>query len=162
MITIQSRIHVDQIGGIEIFNFLINPTDREYQRWWPGTHIQLHNCVQNPNNVGNIVYMDEFVGKHRVKMMCIVTEAEPGKKLVWQMKKLIRLPVWLVLELKDGKEGVEITHTIKAGWEGVGRILDVIFRIYFSDEFTKAMDEHVKIEFPKLRDLLLATNSETA
>jgi hypothetical protein len=29
MITIQSRIHVDSISGMEIFNFLINPTDRE-------------------------------------------------------------------------------------------------------------------------------------
>jgi hypothetical protein len=162
MIKIQSRIHVDRIGGTEIFNFLINPTDREYQRWWPGTHLKLHNCAQKPNNVGNVVYMDEFVGKHRVKMTCIVTEAEPGKKLVWQMKKLIRLPVWLVLELEDDKEGVEITHTIKVGWEGIGRVLDIIFRIYFSDEFIKVMDEHVKIEFPKLRGLLLTADSETA
>ncbi len=89
-------------------------------------------------------------------MTCIVTEAEPGKKLIWQMKKLIRLPIWLVLEFEDDKEGVEITHTIKAGWEGIGRIFDSIFKIYFSDEFTKMMDEHAKIEFPKLGILLSA------
>jgi hypothetical protein len=160
MITIQSRIHVARIGGTEIFNFLINPTDREYQRWWPGTHIELHNRAQNPNNIGNILYMYEFIGERRVKMTCIVIEAEPGKKIVWQMKKLVRLPIWLALELKDDKEGVEITHTIKAGLEGIGRILDFFFRLYFSDEFAKVMDEHVKIEFPKLRDLLADVNSK--
>jgi len=147
---------------MEVFNFLINPTDREYQKWWPGTHIELHNLRQSPDIVGNIIYMDEFIGKHRVKMTAIVIEAEPGTKIIWQLKKLVRLPVWLSLELGDDKEGVEITHTIKAGFEGGGRILDFIFRLYFSNEFAKAMDEHVRIEFPKLRDLLSAASSRTA
>jgi hypothetical protein len=33
-------------------------------------------------------------------------------------------------------------------------VLDPLLRIYFSESFTRAMDEHVKTEFPKLRDML--------
>ena len=154
MITIQSKIHVDRIGGKEIFNFLMNPTDHEYQTWWPGTHLALHTLKRTPNNVGTIIYMDEFIGDRRVKASCIVIEAEPAKKVVWQVKKLIRLPIWFSLELEDDTEGVAITHTIRAGFEGVKGMYDVLFRLYFSDKFAAAMDEHVKIEFPKLRDML--------
>lgn len=161
MITIQSKIHVERISGMEIFNFLINPTDSAYQRWWPGTHLAFHNLRYSPRNVGNIVYMDEYVGKRRVKMTGIVTEAEPGKKIVWQLRKIIRLPIWLSLELEDDREGVAITHTIKAGFEGVGRILDVIFRVYLPDEFGKTMDEHAKTEFPKLGELLSSAKAVT-
>ena len=47
-----------------------------------------------------------------------------------------------------------ITHTIRAGFAGAGRILDPLLRIYLSESFTTAMDEHGKTEFPKLRDML--------
>jgi hypothetical protein len=102
--------------------------------------------------------MDEVIGKHRVKMAGIVIEAEPGKKIIWQLKQLIRLPIWLSLELEDDKEGVVVTHTIRAGFEGIGRVLDIFLQIYFSDEFRRAMDEHIKTEFPKLRDMLHQQN----
>ncbi len=39
---------------------------------------------------------------------------------------------------------------------GIGRLLDPIFRIYFSPRFERAMDEHVRAEFPRLRDMLRA------
>ncbi len=130
MITLQSKIHLDWIGGREIFDFLIDPTDREYQRWWSGTHLALHLLKQKPNNIGNVVYMDELIGKRRMKMTGIIIEAEPGKKILWQVKRFVRLPIWLSLDLKDDRDGVTITHTIKAGFTGIGRILDVILRAY--------------------------------
>ena len=37
---------------------------------------------------------------------------------------------------------------------GHGRPNVGILRIYFSESFTGALDEHVKTEFPKLRDML--------
>jgi hypothetical protein len=156
MLTIQSQLHVADITGTEMMNFLLHCTDREYQAWWKGTHLEFHTIKRYPNDVGNLVYMDEFVGKRRVRMMAIVTEVAPGQRIVWQMKKIIRLPVWFSLELKDDGAGVMLTHTIRAGFGGVGRILDPIFRLYFSNEFSRAMDEHAQIEFPKLRDLLHA------
>jgi hypothetical protein len=154
MFTIQSKLHLDHITGIDIFNFLINPDDREYQRWWPGTHLEYRLVKHSPHHVGDVVYMDEYVGKHRLKMTAIVTEAQPGKKIVWQMRRWIRLPVRLSIELEDDNKGVVLTHTIWAGAGGVGKIFDRLLRVYLSDEFAQAMDEHCKTEFAKLSDVL--------
>ena len=85
----------------------------------------------------------------------VVIDAIPGKQIIWQIQKIIRLPIWLTLELEDDKEGVTITHTITAGFIGSAKLFDVLFRLYFSRGFEIAMDEHVRIEFPLLRDLLL-------
>lgn len=156
MLTIQSQIQVAGVTGTEFVEFLLTCTDRQYQAWWRGTHLKFHTIKRYPNDVGNVVYMDEFIGKRRVKMMAIITEVVPDRKIVWQMKKIIRLPVWLSLELADNAEGVTLAHTIQVGFKGVGRILDPVLRIYFSNEFCTAMDEHAQIEFPNLRDMLRA------
>jgi len=153
MITLQSQLHVDGVRGNEIVDFLLTCTDQDYQAWWPGTHLQLHTLVRCPDNLGNIVFMDEFIGKRRVKMLGVVRVAEPTK-IVWQLKKVIPLPVWLTLELADDAAGVTLTHTIRAGFDGLGQLFDPLFRLYFSNEFEREMDEHVKTEFPMLRDLL--------
>ena len=105
------------------------------------------------------MYMDELIGARRVKMTGVVIEAIRGRKITWRLKKVFRLPVWLSLELNDDSDGVSITHTIRAGYEGPGRVLDRILRLYFSNEFTRAIDEHVKAEFPKLRDMLRGPNT---
>jgi len=156
MLIIQAQVYVPDITGAEMMMFMLHCTDREYQAWWQGTHLEFHTIKRYPNDVGNVVYMDEFVGKKRVKMMAIVTEVVPGQRIVWQLKKIIRLPVRLAIDLKDDAEGVMLTHTIRAGFRGVGKILDPFLRIYFSNEFSRAMDEHARIEFPKLRDMLRA------
>jgi hypothetical protein len=153
MITLQSQLHVDGVRGNEIVDFLLSYTDQAYQAWWPGTHLQLHTLACYPNSVGNIVFMDEFIGKRRIKTVGVVRIAEPAK-IVWQLKQRIPLPVWLTLDLVDDAAGVTITHTIRAGVKALGWLFDALFRMYFSDEFRRAMDEHVKAEFPKLRDLL--------
>ncbi|MBU0494209.1 MAG: hypothetical protein KKA73_08810 [Chloroflexi bacterium] len=149
-----SQVRVNGIRGVQVTDFLLNCTDREYQAWWPGTHLAFHTVEHHPSHVGNSVYMDEFVGQRRIKMMGIVTQVVPGKRIVWQMKKVVRLPVRLVLELEDDAAGATITHTIRAGFKGLGRLLDLFLRIYFSDEFARAMDEHAQTEFPRLRDVL--------
>lgn len=87
-------------------------------------------------------------------MTGVVVAAEPGRKIMWQLKKGIRLPVRLTVELADQERGVAIRHTITAGWTGLGRLLDPLFRLYFSSRFAAAMDEHVRTEFPLLRDRL--------
>ena len=101
--------------------------------------------------------LDEFIGECRVKMTGVVVEAIPGKKLVWQLKKGVRLPIRLSLELHDDEAGVLICHTIRVGFDGLGSVLDPAFRLYFSGKFAAAMDEHVKAEFPKLRVMLTRT-----
>lgn len=156
MLTVQSKVHVERISGMSIFNFLIDPGDDEYRKWWPGTHLEFHTLKHCPGNVGDVVYMDEYVGRRRVRMTGIVTEAEPGKKITWRLRMLFRLPVWLSVEFEDDSTGVAITHTITAGFRVPGRLLDGVFRLYFSNTFAQAMDEHVHIEFPRLGEILRA------
>ena len=155
MLTIQSAIVVDGITGREISDFLLTCTDESYRRWWPGTHLQLHTRARGTDHVGDVVFMDEFIGKRRVRMTGVVVEAVPGKKIVWRLKQWIRLPVSLTLELTDRDGGVALQHTIRGGFGGAGRILDPLFRLYLSTEFAAAMDDHVRTEFPLLRDRLV-------
>jgi hypothetical protein len=159
MIIIQSRLHISDLRASEVLDFLLNCTDEQYRAWWPGTHLQLHARARFPGHIGNIYYMDEFVGEYRVRMTGVVCGFEPGRKLVWQLKKGVTLPVWLSLELKDDDAGVAIVHTIEAGFRGLGRLFDPLLRLYFSDQFERAMDKHARAEFPKLRDLLRNADS---
>ncbi len=87
-------------------------------------------------------------------MTAVVVEAEPGRKIVWQMKKGIRLPAWLTIEVTDRIGCVDVRHTITAGWAGPGRLLDPLLKMYLSPEFATAMDQHVHTEFPLIRKRL--------
>lgn len=62
--------------------------------------------------------MDELIGRRHVRMTGVVIGVEPGREIVWQLKKVIRLPVRLTLELADQDGGVDIRHTITAGGMG--------------------------------------------
>ena len=155
MLTLQTEIRVDGIKGMEIFDFLANPDDESYRAWWPGTHLQLHIRERGGNDhVGDIIYMDEYVGRRRLRMNAIVTEAVPGQKLVWRLKRGIKLPARLYLELADYDGGVAITHTIRAGSRGPWRALDPALKLFLSAGFARDMDDHARTEFPRLRDLL--------
>ena len=154
MLTLETSIRVEGITGTEIFDFLANPDDESYRAWWPGIHLQFHTLARGDNHVGDVVYMDEYVGRRRLRMTAIVTEAVPGKKLVWQLRKRVKLPARLCLVLDDHDGGVTITHTTRAGLRGAGRILDPVLRLVFSRSFARDLDEHVRTEFLLLRDLL--------
>jgi hypothetical protein len=132
----------------------VSCNDELYQRWWPGTHLSFHTITKSPNNVGNVVFMDEFVGDRRIATKATVREIVDGRRIVWQMRKVASLQVFLILELEDMDDGVRLKYTIKAGFSGIGRIFNPIFRTYFTQVFTEAMNKHVRTEFPKLRDML--------
>jgi hypothetical protein len=154
MLTIETQAVVEGISGHAITGFLLDCNDERYQQWWPGTHLHLHALCSSPGHRGDVVYMDEYIGARRVKLTGIVTEAVPGSRIVWQLKKGIRLPVRLGLELTDVEGGVALRHTITAGWRGLGRLLDPLWSLWFSPAFARAMDQHVRAEFPLLRDRL--------
>jgi hypothetical protein len=154
MLMLQTKLRVDGITAVEIFEFLAKPNDRAYQRWWPGIHLHLHPTKGAGDQVGDQIYMDEFIGPRRVRMTAIVVEASRPGKLAWQLKKWVKLPAHLDLELADYEGGVAITHTITAGFTGPGRILDPLLRLFLSRGFAAAMDEHARTEFPLLRDRL--------
>jgi hypothetical protein len=155
MIAIESAIFVDGISAGEIFGFLLGATDEGYRRWWPGTHLRLHALKRHEGHIGDVFYMDEYVGKRRVRMKGVVLEAERASRIVWQLRwRRVPLPVRLTLELADRDGGVALRHTIGVGFGGPGRVLDPLFRTYFSPQFARDMDEHARTEFPMLRDLL--------
>jgi hypothetical protein len=156
---------VNGLTGREITDFLLDCGDEAYQAWWPGTHLELHVLKHGPgdDHVGDVVLMDEYVGSRRVRMAGEVIEAVPGARIVWQFRPYrLRLPVRLTLALSDEERGVRLRHTITAGWSGRGRVLDPLWRLYFSRSFAGAMDRHVHTEFPLMRDLLHRTPNDSA
>jgi hypothetical protein len=152
MLRIRSEIVVEGISGREITDFLLDCTDERYQQWWPGIHLRLHAVTRGRDHVGDVVFMDEYVGKRRIRMTGVVIETTPGERIVWQLQKRVRLPIRLSLELADRDGGVALRHTITAGYQGIGRALDPLLRLWFTPAFATAMDEHVRREFPLLRD----------
>jgi hypothetical protein len=154
MLRLQTVVQVDGLAPGEIYDFLAEPNDQAYQRWWPGTHLQFHRLKSQPDHIGDLIYIDEHVGKRRLRGCGIVTEAVPGKWLVWQVKRLVKLPARLSLEFAGDEAGVTITHTIEAGYDGIGRILDPLLRLYLTPAFVEALDEHARTEFPLFRDRL--------
>lgn len=154
MLSFKTTIDVEGMSGAEVFDFLANPDDESYQAWWPGTHLALHVQKRGHDHVGDAVYMDEYIGKRRLRMTWIVTEAIPGKRIAMQAAKGIKLPSYLYLDLEDHDGGVRITHITTAGFPGTGRVLDPVVRLYFSKKFAADLDEHARTEFPRLRDLL--------
>ena len=155
MLTIRSHVTVAGLTGTEITTFLSECTDVAYQKWWPGVHLHLRPvAVGHAGHVGDEVFMDEFIGKRRLRMTAVVVEAEPGVRIVWQLKKGIRLPAWLTVEVTDHPGCVDVCHTITAGWPGLGQLLDPLLKMYFSPAFAAAMDQHVHTEFPLIRERL--------
>ena len=155
MLVIESRVSVPGLTASEVTQFLLAGTDRAYQQWWPGVHLHLHpHPSGRADHVGDEVFMDEFIGRRRLRMTAVVVEVDAGRKIVWQMKKAVRLPAWLTIEAVDTADGVAIRHAITAGWEGAGRTVDPLLRLYLSPAFAAAMDTHVHTEFPLMRDRL--------
>ena len=106
--------------------------------------------------------MDEYIGSRRVRLVGEVTEAVPGERIVWRFRVgRFLLPVRLTLKLNTLETGVQLRHTITAGWSGRGRVLDPLWRLYFSKSFAGAMDRHVHTEFPLMRDLLQRATADS-
>ena len=154
MVVLQTRVPIEGITARHVTDFFINCTDSDYQRWWGGTHLQFHTIKRTADIIGSLVYFDEYVGRHRLKFKGRITEYAAGKRIEYRLVKGLSLPAWLVLEFQDRPGGVDIVHTVKAGYQGVGGILDPLIRLHLSDAFEKALNEHAQAEFSRLGDLL--------
>jgi hypothetical protein len=154
MLVVESSVFVGGITGTEITEFLLSPSDERYRAWWPGTHLRFHVVANARGHVGDVVWMDEYVGSRRLRMSGVVVEAQPGRRITWQLKRWLRLPGWLRLELVDQPDGCLVRHAVEIGYRGVGRLLDPILRLYLSPRFAAELDEHIHTEFPRLRDYL--------
>ena len=165
MLTVESRMTLRGLTGREITDLLLECDDATYQEWWPGTHRAFHVIEPGPgtDHVGDLVWMDESVGSRRLRMAAEVLEVAPGERVVWQLRPWrLRPPVRLTLTLRDQGAGVELCHTITAGWSGWARAFDPLWRLYFTDAFAAAMDRHARTEFPLVRNLLHPSPSGSA
>jgi hypothetical protein len=154
MIIMETGINVEGISGRDVYHFMINCTDDDYRKWWNGTHLAFHTTRRFPKDLGNQVYFDGLVGKRRLKFEGVVAEIIPGKKIIWQMKKVVKVPAWLAITLDDREGCVNITHSMSIGFRAMGRILDPLLRIYFSNEFERDLREHAHTEFRLLAKML--------
>jgi hypothetical protein len=156
VLTLESAMTLEGVTGREVTDFLLDCDDASYQAWWPGTHRAFHvvEPASGVGHVGDVVWMDEYVGTRRLRMPAVVVEVEPGR-IVWQLRPWrLRLPVRLALTARDRDGGVDLRHTVTAGWPGRGRVLDPLWRLYLTRGFARALDRHARTEFPLLRDLL--------
>lgn len=135
---------------------MLHCTDEQYAKWWPGTHLAFHTVKHMPNDIGSLVYFDEMIGSHRLKYKAVVVEATPDRKITWQMKKFVRLPGFLSLELNDTDVGLEIVHTLSVGYDNAfSRLsLDPLVRLYANKKYENDLAEHANTEFNKLAELL--------
>ncbi len=156
VLTLESEMTVEGLTGREITDFLLNLSDDTYQAWWPGTHLECHVLKHGTgDHVGDVVLMDEYVGSRHMRMVGEVIDAVPGERIVWQQRQgRLPLPVRLTIALSSSQHGVQLRHTITAGWSGPRRWLDPLWRLYLSRSFAGAMDRHVRTEFPLMRNLL--------
>jgi len=99
--------------------------------------------------------MDEYIGKERLRCRASCSKSF-GKALVVQLTMLFRLPFWIHIETADGDGFTTLTHRIEAGIPWRGKDLDPLLRGLFVRTHAAAMDEHARVEFPKLRDMLLS------
>ena len=155
MFSLSTRVHVEGLSGCEITDFLSTCDDKSFQRWWPGTHFHLHTIHGTPGTIGSHIVLDEMVGDRRVRITCELVSLVPGQELVWQLRwPLFQFPVKLALSFRDDDTGVQIEQSIQAGFSGAGEFLDPLFKLFFPENLARAKDEHVRTEFPRLRDFL--------
>lgn len=157
MITHTVELTVPNVRAYQFYDFMINPTDDRYSAWWPGEHLQFHIVKRGADNhLGDVVFMDEYLGKnHRLVFYAVVKTAERPSKITWQMKKAgIPLPAFVTLELHDSPDGITLKHELQIGYSGPGKLIDPFIRLYFNKPFRNALDEHCKIEWYKLAELV--------
>lgn len=145
-----------------VLRFMLEPTDCAYRSWWPGVHERFHITARSgrADHVGDRVVMDELVGRRRLRFSGRVVEVVADRRVVWQLRRGVWLPVRLRLELQDdpGRSGevisARVRHTVQAGWAGRGRLLDPLFRLFLSGRFATDLDGHVRTEFARLGAVL--------
>lgn len=132
---------------------MIDPTDEGYHAWWPAAHKQFH-IVKHAgagSHLGDLIYMNEFVGRYHLAMNMQVVADEPNKKIVWQAKQGILMPVWLSLIFDQHGPDLRLTHIVSAGFKAIpGGLLDPVIRLFFTNDMQQAIGDHAKMEFPML------------
>lgn len=154
MIVLTTEVRLSGAPASAIYRFLLDADDASYQRWWPGTHLQWHTVAGPHATLGSTVRCDEWVGRRRLRFDAVITSLVENARIVWRMKRGVRLPAWLTIDLRPEGQDVVLTHSLRVGFAGVGRLLDPLFRVALGRRFDVELDEHARTEFPMLAKLL--------
>jgi hypothetical protein len=156
MITLRTEQFVSDLTAQAAYDFLAAFDEAQYRSWMPGEHLRVVVYHRTPNHVGSTYYLDQVIGGIRVRATEKIVEAVPGRRLLRQVLWCgFQAPVRMQFEFEPQRGGVLIKHAVTAGFTGVGRILDPLFRFcFFTKRFAAALDQHMKDELLALRELI--------
>jgi hypothetical protein len=143
--------------AVQFFDFMVNPSPETYARWLPGEHHKFHVVKRNKNTpVGDLIYFDQHIGtKYRLKFYATIRIADNPKHILFQMRKFgIDLPGYLDLKFCDTADGLILIETIRIGFNGFGKLVDPVIRLFFSKSFFSEMNNHHKREWVSLAEIL--------
>ena len=139
------------------FEFMINPPPETYARWLPGEHHEFHIVKHSKAPpIGDLIFFDQHISKkHRLTFYAVTIIADKTNHVLYQMRKFgINLPGYLDLRFQETTEGLLLTETIRVGFNGIGKIIDPILRLFFNKSFFIAMNGHHKREWENLAEIL--------
>lgn len=154
MLSFTTQAFIPHAKKEQVTDFFINCTTAIYWKWWKWTHLEFYTIKKTEDILWDMVYIDEYVGKTRLKFKAKISQYIRGKILEYQMIKVCALPVWLTMRFKDTPDGVIVFHTLKAGYTGIWKVLDYFIGLYLWHSFEQELTEHAKEEFIKLGNLL--------
>jgi hypothetical protein len=155
MVTLKTVVKMKGVTSKEAYDFMLNLNDADYQRWWKGTHLICHTVKKYPGDEGNLVYIDEYVGRHRLKGYAVITKLVLNKEIIYQFKAGVKIPAWLIIRIEDLEDGIRLTHIVEAGGCGIWKIFDPFFRLYLNKSFESDLTAHAHQEFPMLAEMLI-------
>ncbi len=141
----------------EFFGFMVDPPQEIYARWLPDEHHEFHIVRRSQTTpVGDLIFFDQHIGKkHRLTFYAITRTADKPDHVLFQMRRCgINLPGYLDLQFHDTADGLCLTETISMGFNGPGKLIDPILRLFFSKSFFNDMDGHHKREWANLAEIL--------
>ena len=143
-------------NATSFYEFMVDPPAEVYKNWLPEEHNQFHIVRHSDNSpINDLIYFDQNIGnKYRLKFHAITRKAKKPNHIAFQMRKFgVNLPGYLELDFLDTDEGLELTETLRIGFNGPGKVLDPLIKM-FAKGFFKELIEHHKREWQSLSDIL--------
>ena len=160
MFSFATQAHVEGLRARDVYEFFLDSTESDFQAWFPGVHLGYRVVRGAASHVGRVIQFDQNIGPYRVRETARIVEAVPYRRFVRQVIRGFQLPIFVTFDLADEARGVRITHTIQAGHPGLGRVLDPLYRLYFTRKFLAALDEHVLAELLLLPNVVKRTSDD--
>ncbi|MDR1753351.1 MAG: hypothetical protein LBR74_00370 [Eubacterium sp.] len=157
----KSKLH--NAAAAAFYSFMVDPPREIYARWLPEEHHKFHVVKRSETTpVGDLIFFDQHIGsKHRLTFYAITRVADKPNHVLFQMRRFgINLPGYLDLQFRDTADGLCLTETIRIGFNGSGKVLDPIIKLFFNKSFFNEMNAHHKREWANLAEILRQGKSD--